>query len=29
VFHFGQLRISDVKTELDAAGYPVRMGVHR
>ena len=29
VFHFGRLRISDVKTELDAAGYPVRMGVHR
>jgi len=29
VFHFGQLRISDVKAELDVAGYPVRMGVHR
>jgi len=29
VFHFGELRISDVKAALDAAGYPVRMEVHR
>src|SRR6185312_9955287 len=29
VFHFGRLRISDVKLALDAAGHPVRMGVHR
>ena len=24
VFHFGTLRIADVKTALDAAGHPVR-----
>ncbi len=25
LFHFGELRIADVKDELDRAGYPVRM----
>jgi cyclase len=29
VFHFGQWRIADVKRELAAAGYPVRLEVRR